>query len=126
MKTRLIAAVPRSPRPSPGMKPEALRREPEQHRSEAVGDAVDDDVDRVLERDALSRGDRQIQQLVARLVDREAEALIERIRQEHRPQPGTSQMIAVPKPSAIGRTRTVTAMPNGAAPGRSRAAAGGS
>ena len=65
---------------------EALGREPEEHRAAAVGDAVADDVDRVLERDALRRRDRQIEQLVARLVDREAEALIEGVRQEHRPE----------------------------------------
>ena len=74
--------------PETGNPGEPLRREAEEQRPAAIRDAVDDDVDRVLERDALRRRNRQIEQLVARLVDREAEPLVEGVGDEHGPEPG--------------------------------------
>ena len=97
--------------PEAGNQREPLRRDAEQQRPATIRDAVDDDVDGVLERDALAGRNRQIEQLVARLVHREPEPLIEGVGEEHGPQAGTSKMNAVPNPSESGRMRTVTAMP---------------
>ena len=52
-----------------GQHEEALRQQPEHHRADGVGDAIDDDVDGVLDRGAIAGRNRQIEQLVGRLVD---------------------------------------------------------
>ena len=60
---------PAQPEPEAGNHAEALRRQPEEERAAAVGDPIDHDVNRVLHRDALRRRNREIEELVAGLVD---------------------------------------------------------
>ena len=94
--TRLTAAVPRSSKPQPWSMKNPWVAHAEQHRADGVGDAADDDVDRGLDRTALVRRQRQIEQLVSRLVERKAEALIARVGEQHRPEPGSSTISALP------------------------------
>ena len=78
---------------------EALGRDAEEHRADGIRDAVDDDVDGVLDRRALRRRERQVQQLVGRLVDREPQPLVEPVGEQHASRtPGTSRISRLPEP----------------------------
>ena len=87
MKMHVDGRRAAQPEPEAGNHAETLRRQPQEERATAVGDTIDHDVDRVLERDALRRRNRKIEELVAGLVDRESESLIEGVGHEHGPQP---------------------------------------
>jgi hypothetical protein len=60
-----------------------LGHDPEQDRAHRIGNAADDDIDGRLDGVALRGGKRQVEQLVGRLVEREAETLVERIGEQH-------------------------------------------
>jgi hypothetical protein len=74
--------------PEPAQHEETLRRKAQEDGARRVREAVDDDVDRRLDDAALGLRDRQVQQLVRRLVHREAEPLVEAGREQHRPEHG--------------------------------------
>ena len=63
---------------------EALRRQAEEQAADAVADAADEHVDGALDAGLHVRRQRQVEQLERRLVDREAQALIEGVGQHHR------------------------------------------
>ncbi len=69
-----------------GQHEEALRQQPEQHRADAIGDAIDDDVDGVLDRGPIAGRNRQVEELVGRLVDGEPQPLIEAVGEQHAPE----------------------------------------
>ena len=77
---------PANPDVQAGQAGEPARREPEEHAAGRIAGAVEHDIDGVLDAGPRGGGDRQIQQLVRRLVDGKAQPLVECIRHDDRPE----------------------------------------
>ena len=89
-KQQVTAAMPRSPRPAPGIlnatSEKPGRRQAEENAADAVGETIQDQVDGRLHVTLDPGADRQVEELEGGLVHREPQALVERARDHHRPE----------------------------------------